>query len=510
MGYAPSIQQQAVYNHVRTSMQSLIIQAVAGAGKTTTLVEVCKLIAAMDRRSAVFTAFNKAIADEIAARLKEAGIEWNQVRAATFHSLGRSAWVKVHPKAKTNEFKVQAIMEQMQVPEGFRGFVGKAVSHAKSRALGVEGSIEDQSQWFAIVDHHDMAEMLEDMDAAADPITTGIAHAIAVLKRSIALNPTEIDFDDMLYAPVLHQVRMWQNDYVLVDEAQDTNPVRRAFARKMLKPGGMLIAVGDKHQAIYGFTGADNDALDQIAREFNAIELPLTVTYRCPKAVVDVARRYVSHITAADSAPAGTAATIEFDQFVKLGYTDFTTQDAVLCRNTKPLVELAFNLIRRRIPCHVEGREIGTGLLKLAARWKSVETVADLRVKLEDHLKAQQERLLAKKQEAKLAVLFDQVTTLFVIMESLTDDAPVSEVKRVIDEIFTDGGAGVTLSTIHKSKGREWKKVYWLGRNRWQPSPFARQDWQHEQEVNLMYVAATRAKDTLVEVTVPIPAKRAA
>jgi ATP-dependent exoDNAse (exonuclease V) beta subunit len=63
----------------------------------------------------------------------------------------------------------------------------------------------------------------------------------------------------------------------------------------------------------------------------------------------------------------------------------------------------------------------------------------------------------------------------------------------------------VTLSTIHKAKGREWPKVFLLGRNRYMPSKYATQDWQLDQEKNLIYVAVTRAQEELIEVRVPLP-----
>jgi len=68
-----------------------------------------------------------------------------------------------------------------------------------------------------------------------------------------------LDFDDQLYLPLLWKLRLFQNDFVFIDEAQDTNPVRRALAKLALRPGGRLIAVGDPRQAIYGFTGASHE-----------------------------------------------------------------------------------------------------------------------------------------------------------------------------------------------------------------------------------------------------------
>ena len=80
-------------------------------------------------------------------------------------------------------------------------------------------------------------------------------------------------------------------------------------------------------------------------------------------------------------------------------------------------------------------------------------------------------------------------------------------IDAVVDRIrgiFEDNISGMlTLSSIHKSKGREWPTVYWLDRDGTCPSKYARQKWQQEQERNLCYVAATRAMASLVEVCAP-------
>jgi DNA helicase II / ATP-dependent DNA helicase PcrA len=487
-----SPQQVAAINFVRSGSGNAILEAVAGSGKTTTLVAMCSEI----RGSAAFAAYNKKIATEIGEKLSRAGVDTRRVRAATFHSFGFSAWRRVAPGVRVDEKKVDGIMADLDVPETLRGFVKSLVSLAKQRAVGVLTRSDEIGVWREIVDHFGMEEGLEEgMDAVDD----GIRWAWKVFQRSIKLDHEVVDFDDMIFAPLIHNVRMWQNDWVMIDEAQDTNPARRALAKKMLKPGGRLIAVGDPHQAIYGFTGADNDSLDVIAREFNCVRLPLTVTYRCPKSVVELARTWVGHISADDSAPEGSVRVISRRDLDGLCPEE---GEAILCRNTKPLVELAFSLIRRRVPCYVEGREIGAGLMRLAKKWKKVTTVGGLRERLEEYLVKETERLVARGQEMKAEALKDRVDTLLVVAEGFPDDAGLEEIVKVLNDLFRDGGNGVCLSTVHKSKGREWPRVYLLGRNKFMPSPFARQTWQVDQERNLMYVAVTRAMDELVEVVV--------
>lgn len=482
---------------------NLIVEAVAGSGKTTTLVEAVRRM----KGSVAFAAYNKKIATEIQARV--AGL--SNVKAGTFHSFGLNAWTRVAGRGVRVEGKKLLILQdRLGADEQTAEFSRKLVSLAKQSGIGFLSSLDDWSAWDAIVQHHELDDSIEGSDLQRDDlIADGIKAAQKLMRLSIETDRELIDFDDMIFAPLYHDAKVWQNDWVLIDEAQDTNPARRALAKKMLRPGGRLVAVGDPRQAIYGFTGADNDALDIIVREFSATRLPLTITYRCPKAVVAHAQQWVSHISAADTAPAGSVETVSEDAFWDFHASALSAEDAVLCRNTKPLVSLAFALIRKGIGCHVEGRDIGAGIMALARRWKT-GTLSVLRTRLEQYLERETQRFLAKGQEQKAASLEDRVETLLVIMdatEARVNGATVADLQTEVNRLFGDVEPGrvsnnVTLSTVHKSKGREWDRVYLLGRNLYMPSKYARQSWQQDQEANLIYVAVTRAKQSLIEIAV--------
>ena len=355
--------------------------------------------------------------------------------------------------------------------------------------------------WFDIAEHFDVFDNRNGV-APVKPLVTMARRLLVVSNGDLDI----VDFDDMIYLPLLHKLPFPQYDNVFVDEAQDTNAARRAMVRAMVKKGGRVVAVGDPHQAIYGFTGADNDALDLIAADFNCVHMPLTITYRCPKAVVAFARQWVSHITAADAAPEGNID--ENDMTAFLQRNDLDGGAAVLCRLNKPLVKLAFQLIRQGKPCRIAGRDIGGGLKKLMTKWK-VTSFDDLEVRLDTYLQQQTTRLLAKKQEAKLATVEDQVETVRVVMDQCRVDGKhnISDAVAFVDKMFTDQipGGMLTLTSIHKAKGREWERVFWLDRENTCPSKWARQAWQQEQEINLQYVAATRAKADLIEVSLPPP-----
>lgn len=491
-----SPQQQAVFDFVTNGRGSAFITAVAGAGKTTTIVEACRRM----EGSICFAAYNTKIAEEIKAKIAKLNLS-NRIDVGTFHKFGFAAWRKVHPKVRLsgkngNPKKEDVLADDLHIDEAVADFVFKLVSLAKQRALGLFGSVDDDSKWWDMVEHYDLGDELED----EKDMPRAVALAKKALAASRAMAHDLIDFDDMIYMPVVTGTRMWQNDWLLVDEAQDTNPARRALARKMLRLRGRSLWVGDPRQAIYGFTGADHNAVELIEKEFSCAQLPLTVTYRCPKLVVIEAQKLVGHIQAHESAPDGKVSRIDHTEMP----VDLGPRDAILCRLNKPLITEAYRLIRAGIGCHVEGRDIGAGLLKLATKWKAARTLDGLGKKLHAYNDREVERFKAKGNDEKAQAVEDRVETLFTIMEGCKD---IDGLTTKINELFQDTVNGhedtLTLSSVHKSKGREWPRVFVLGHNEYMPCKWAKLPWQIEQEENLIYVAYTRAQSELVLVSVP-------
>jgi DNA helicase II / ATP-dependent DNA helicase PcrA len=452
------------------------------------------------------------VAEEIKSKLQKAGVDWKKAEASTVHAIGLRNYRKTFPNVRVVQDKVANItsswIEAGKIGPGLQphsAVICQLVSLAKQNGIGIpgQGEIEDTAVWEDIVEHFDLFDE-EPLAKKADDI---IEMAIAVLKESNK-ESVIIDFDDMIYLLLLYQIRFFQYDNVFIDEAQDTNTVRRLLARCLMKPrSSRLFAVGDPHQAIYGFTGADNDSIEIIKETFGAKEMPLTVTYRCPKNVVKFAQNWVSHIQAHESAPEGTISLETFEQMMQKRDT-LNGDTAILCRNTRPLVTAAFRLIREKIPCRIEGRDVGEQLKKLAGRWKSAQTIGDLEEKLEEWLEREKEKWLPRKKMAKVQEAEDKFETLKVVMDACREDKQdsVQAVIAYIDNIFADNVAGIlTLSTIHKSKGREWQRVYWLDRFNTCPSKYATLDWEREQETNLQYVCATRSQSELIDLMPPLP-----
>jgi DNA helicase II / ATP-dependent DNA helicase PcrA len=509
MKFKPSAYQSAIFTWVEKGSGSAVVNAVAGSGKTTTIRESLPFIPA--RCSVQLLAFNNSAAKDLGAAIQklaerlaeergEAIDRFKNVRAKTFHSLGFGAVCKKLSKSPqqivTNGNKVRDIARQTLGDldyELYADFSVRLVAYAKGQGVGPLCPDTDAA-WYDLITHHDL---YLDHEEATEARAVEIARDLLRRSNLQAADQAQpvIDYDDMLYMPLVWRCRLWQNDWVIVDEAQDTNPVRRALAKLALRPGGRLMAYGDRKQAIYGFTGASTDALDLIAREFRCAELPLTVSYRCPKAVAAKVQELVPYFEVPETAIEGEVGTITFDQLKGLG-----TRDAILCRQTAPLVETAFKLIARGVGCVVLGKEIGNGLINLVKKQKA-KGVDALAGKLEAYRAREVAKHMAKGEEGKAEAVHDRVDCLMVVMENLPEtDRTVPALIRRLEDLFSDTSNVLTLSTVHKVKGREYGTVAVL-RPELSPSKWARQDWQYEQELNLIYVRDTRAMDRLLMIT---------
>lgn len=505
-----SPQQAEILEFLSDSQENAIIVAVAGSGKTTTLRMLCQEIDEQHPTAKVaFLAFNKKIADDIGAKLKEVGLSYPRFNSGTFHSFGNRVWMGANPFCNVDAYKIDKLCDQYSVPSNFVKYVKQLVSLLKQHAFNIGGDNSD-ALIFHLNEHHDMEMMLfgedeeYDEEQSEERVSAAIAWSKKILRHSVETSNDFIDFDDMLYMPLLNNLPFPQYDYVLLDEAQDTNSSRRIFASRLLSPTGRFFAVGDPHQAIYGFAGANSNALDLIADEFHCTSLPLTVSWRCAKNIVEHAQRWVSHIQAAPTAVDGVVREISHDEFNQLSPEP---GDAILCRNTNPLVSLALGYLRRDIPATIEGKDIGESLAKLCTKWKRVKTVGHLMRALDKYCEKETKRLRAQRKENQIQHLEDQIDAVKAIASGMGDDQSVFDLKNKIKGLFTDTDTGmakrlVVLSTVHKAKGREWDRVYLYGRNKFMPSFYAKQEWELQQENNLIYVAVTRAKVELIEVNV--------
>lgn len=477
MNFTPSPRQQAIFDHA-VEPQSLIVDAVAGSGKTTTLVELLKRLPndpdSILPPAVLFLAFNKLIAETLATRCPKT------VLCKTFHSVGLAALSASLPKRPQIEARKvpKIVFEMTEKDNPDVAAIIKLVSLAKGSLLLPDSS---DSLWEDIIRHYDVV-----LEEPRQSLRT----AKRALEKSNA-DLTQIDFDDMLYLSVIRKAAFSRYDYIMVDEAQDTNDVQIEMLRLMSTAKTKFVFVGDPHQAIYGFRGANSDAMDRIKSAFNCDTLPLDVSYRCSRSVVEKAQTYVPHIKPADNAPLGLCQTLS-----KYHEGHFQPGTAILCRNTAPVVGFAYQLLKRDIRCLIRGRDIGAQLCGIIKKMRadSIDCLID---RLNEWRSREVQRAAQDQNETAIERIHDQHECLTFFIEQLPEDRrTVDCLLNRITALFTDdeNKGVVTLSTVHKAKGLEWDEVFILDAPKLMPSRFAKLPWQQVQERNLIYVAITRAK----------------
>ena len=160
----------------------------------------------------------------------------------------------------------------------------------------------------------------------------------------------------MVFLPNLFKFDVPKYDFVFIDECQDLNTCQRLLMLQAVKPEtGRFIAVGDPKQSIYAFAGADSESYKKLRQLPNTKELPLSVTYRCGKEIIN----QVKHINPLIKPHTKNGVGEVLESF---SYLDIEDGDMVLCRNTFPIVSLCINLLCKGRKAYIIGSDIGLSL----------------------------------------------------------------------------------------------------------------------------------------------------
>lgn len=463
-----------VINLLPEQRPNILIRARAGSAKTTMLclMSYCMPPPQAFHSGPIFLAFNKAIAAELTTKLP------STCTASTFHALGYSM-LRRRFNTKTNTDKYRNILVSVvgDIPYEERATCNKILERARNAALTPGNAAE---AFESLVDELDI--LPEEL-----PVCFGPEELKEVMALGMA-DTVECDFTDMLWLPIMHGLKERPSNFILVDEAQDTNKVQLALLDACSSPQTCLVFVGDDRQAIYGFRGALTDALSRVRAKF-AIEdanvIPLSITFRCPQSVVAEAQGIVPDITAKAGAPLGKV----FD--ARCSFHSFPRDSMVVCRNNKPLARVAMLLLRRREQFEVLSDFFPRLKKFVEVRGKGKQNVDQLRMSI---LMWQDEQL-ASLPENRHDSIIERVSTLCEIIEGMPADSPIPKLIQTIGQIC-DSKGGTKIATIHKSKGLEATHVFFL-EPALIPSKYAITPEAITQEMNLKYVAITRAKQTL-------------
>jgi DNA helicase-2/ATP-dependent DNA helicase PcrA len=538
----------------------IVIKALAGTGKTTTLIQGMRGVLGMDPcfmatnqgmrsiepseqqaavweqmrvkkadcpvKTVAFCAFNSSIAQVLKQRVPRGS------EAMTMHSLGYRAVRGSVPGVEFDKYRVRKIIAGLYGQHDPREFyrqragmidtVEELVRLVKVNLLPMD--CEDDSDRYGV--YRLLEDLVQDYNVSINHREQGeifdlIPKVIEACKD--VRGDKTLDYNDMIWLPVVLGMSVFRYDMLLVDEVQDLNRCQQELA---YRAGHRLVLCGDENQAIYTFTGADEHSMGHMTDRLRyspsgVIELPLTVTRRCGHAIVKEAQSIVPSFEAYPSNPAGNIRAERFPvcrlDTMTVSYEDsYLPQvregDLIECRTNAPLVSQTLRLLRTGRRARMLGRDIGKGLINFVRRLDP-NSVDDLRLQVETwhNMEVQQERNRANPSDLRIMSIRDRADCVLAFCEdadrlsvvinrlhnlfsgSVDEDAPASspDYQRPV----------VRLCTIHKAKGLEAERVWFLqppGASC--PHPSAKTEGQKKQELNLRYVAITRAIEELVHV----------
>ncbi len=480
-----SPRQQAIVDQVLLG-SSLLVQACAGSGKTHTLGLICQAVLAVRPRTRIVAlAFNKEIADEFKTRLPLA------VTSCTTHSLGFRAVSKAYPAIQLDNRKMRRHIKQTVASIEDPSIRDSAESDLHQFLPLVRDLMLDPDKHDDIVIN---AAMLN-KDISVPETSTPL---VAVALRSMAADTTAIDYAEMLYWPASGGFRLPVYDLVLIDEAQDLSPAQHALLGHLLRPGTQLVAVGDRKQSIYAFRGADAASMDRLQQKYSLHEMPLDVSYRCPRKVVQIAQSIVGPgiIESAEDASDGVV-TQRSEKDLEKTMLECQGGELVLCRTNAPLFAFAMNLLSCGTPAIVRGRDLGTQLARRVERTQAEDVPALIKAIAHESQEKIEQLRAADADESAIEAELDMRAVLLAVCEDARSVAEVSQRLRILFD-QDEAKNPVICSTIHRAKGLQARTVVVLGGlapTGWERSGDA---GQAAQERHLRYVAATRSQDRLI------------
>ena len=482
----PTIEQQTIIDH----RGSACVNAVAGSGKTATLIAYAK---ARPSQRILYVAFNRSVKLESQQRFKDAGC--HHVRVETAHSLAYAGFgVRGSYLISSKGLALNEIVQLC-------GLTGTASS--PQHHLILANHIHQALTMFCNSDlpsfsQLDYASSLlssgESCEFAKDNEKEITSHARWILGEMYH-NHQPLVHDAYLKFYQLQKPSLSQYDTILVDEAQD---ISRAMLDVFLSQSCTIILVGDEHQSIYAFRHAINAMAIAPFPRFS-----LTNSFRFGPDIAKLASRILRMKRKIDKKCA-------VPQIVGAGPSTGTGSYAVLARNNLQLVKSAMDIMLAKpnkklhfegglhnYTCMGEGSSLFDMLyLRIGKKDKIrnsfISNFQDYN-ELSDYIKAtgdQEMKLASQIIEKYSLMLFDLIRKLKKAQGEKQD-------------------ADIIFSTVHKAKGSEYDKVVLCEgfisedsltnsiRDMKKDPDTAPDPTSILEEINILYVAATRASKTL-------------
>lgn len=548
MGFKPSTYQQDILDFFLNNPQSnMLVNALAGSGKSTT---AC-MLSEHSKTSDLYIAFNASVVEEFKKKIKNP-----KTKVMTMHSLAYSIMLyNVEQESKDSGEKPKGFGSQRSkrtvsldnfkphkiLDEEITKRYGRYIEFAKRvflkdnyvnlynlcrLTLTDMSSNKDVSR---LIDDHVLFLYYGDEGYSAPDISeiTSTLKILDTKSRQQFETQGVIDFTDMLWI-TFNKLKYdnWEVPYwalytnIYCDEVQDFSNIQLNFLKFIKRTKGRYVFIGDFHQAIYNFAGANAQAFNQIPKMFAPVEtFDLPICYRCAKSHLSrVNREYGIPILPCDDAPMGFVKTIDknkISEYAKAG-------DMVISRKNKWVAEVVLDLARNGTPIFIEDKEM-VGAIKrqiLSSKCTSVGTLEKFLQKVISNYNKKLFEIVSKNaregghEEEHLEAVaeanskIDNTSFLLEILEGYLENHAssdsVSKFSNFIDKLLntTPSPNCVRLCSIHKAKGLEATNVFVLNEAKINYD-FRNSKEQNIQEKNLSYIATTRAKEGLYLVKEP-------
>lgn len=548
MGFKPSTYQQDILDFFLNNPQSnMLVNALAGSGKSTT---AC-MLSEHSKTSDLYIAFNASVVEEFKKKIKNP-----KTKVMTMHSLAYSIMLyNVEQESKDSGEKPKGFGSQRSkrtvnldnfkphkiLDEEITKRYGRYIEFAKRvflkdnyvnlynlcrLTLTDMSSNKDVSR---LIDDHVLFLYYGDEGYSAPDISeiTSTLKILDTKSRQQFETQGVIDFTDMLWI-TFNKLKYdnWEVPYwalytnIYCDEVQDFSNIQLNFLKFIKRTKGRYVFIGDFHQAIYNFAGANAQAFNQIPKMFAPVEtFDLPICYRCAKSHLSrVNREYGIPILPCDNAPMGFVKTIDknkISEYAKAG-------DMVISRKNKWIAEVVLDLARNGTPIFIEDKEMVAAIKRqiLSSKCTSVGTLEKFLQKVISNYNKKLFEIVSKNvregghEEERLEAVaetnskIDNTSFLLEILEGYLENHAssdsVSKFSNFIDKLLntTPSPNCVRLCSIHKAKGLEATNVFVLNEAKINYD-FRNSKEQNIQEKNLSYIATTRAKEGLYLVKEP-------
>jgi superfamily I DNA/RNA helicase len=520
-----TIFQEALTNNIQ-------VNANAGVGKTTQIIGLC---GALGGKKIQILAFNKHIAEQLKEDTRIKGL--NNVRINTIHSLCYGLLKRVlgdiDIQDRTSEF-VNSFLKDESLNQELYSYIytkeridpSSNITKQERKDINVHINIFKQATkqidnylrinrltityeniYFVIYKY---GLKLEYINPYIKFICKCIRY-ISQLRRTQANNKI-LDFTQLLELSIDLNLEPTHTDYLIVDEAQDSSLLMLEIYKKFTNNGSQIILLGDYNQSIFAFAGAEPSIWKIMKESFNTIQLPLSYCYRCPDSHIELVKELVKIEMLPANPKQGSVVKGFNKEFI---VNKVKSKDLIVSRYNYPLVEYGLELLSKGKKIYIRCTDLSISIsrfFRLALEYNKLQdyktySLNEYKNLLSGFYKYNHDCIKQNNTSSKelFTISLDTLIDYFNCCNSLIEyiylyikeNIDVSYIEKYVEELCKPSKNAIILSSIHRAKGAEAKNVWYIV-----PSadilfrPTNKYN-DHIQELNLIYVALTRATQNL-------------